>query len=154
MQTSFSRITRNVRITSLNMRVSVLKIFLSTYLLTLVLIGNLTFASTCDTPPLPAPGICLAGPDNQAEPDHSSYVQPETTFLFIFSESTCNEDEDGAWGAEFPEGVFSHDYPDEHPTWGVFSWKIVFSPSPLVSDEVCSGLFSIHPGAIFPPPQS
>ena len=136
----------------LNMRVPAFKILLFICIAALSLTGTAGIAA-------PTGFTCFADVEMslaelEAELGSSCYVASEFTSLpEALPDTHCEEEDDGLWGTDFPEGMSPQDHPDELPSYPVYSWRVLSPVRQLVSGAVCQKVYSLHPGALYPPPQ-
>lgn len=135
------------------MRVLLAKVFISATFWTLLLVGHRAFASNCTLPLMNVPDSYLFEQTPEPEPGYSSFVKPGQPYVFFMGEDSNNHEEDGNWDAEYPEGVFCQDFPDEQSPATLFTWRILLIPSIPIQDWVHATVLTLHPGAIYPPPQ-
>lgn len=136
------------------MRLSVVKIFLSAFFLALTVVKTTGYACDYNEFLLDEQEIYLVHFENDAAIGSSCFVDLTDSFLAVtLPTDTCQEESDGAWGTDAPEGIFSQDHPDAQPTSALFSLSLPTVVYSTTFDMTSARIPSIHPGVNNPPPQ-
>ncbi len=131
------------------------KFFLPLFLLTLLLVAGSGYGYSPAAGYLPETEICVEELEEQAEFGSSCYVDYSEceAILLDYSENNHCEENDGTWGTDAPEGIFSHDHPDDQSPSPVYSWRALPLLCQVISERVLTGFCIVHPGSVYPPPQ-